>query len=61
MLGHLHDKINEIKLILNSGKSKGLWDLKVHQDDVKLVDTLEWQSAVSLCEIERLMLTCGSN
>jgi hypothetical protein len=61
MLGHLHDKMNEMKSILNSGKSKGLWDLKVHQDGVKLVDSLEWQSAVSLCETERIMSTCETN
>jgi len=61
MLGHLHNKMNEMRLILNYGKSKGSWDLKVHQDGVKLVDSLEWQSAVSLCETKRIMSTCETN
>lgn len=37
---------NETKLISKSGESKGVWDLKVHQDGVKMANSPKWRSVV---------------
>ena len=39
--------VNEMKLILKSGKPKRLMGLKIHQDGFKLTNSLEWWSVVA--------------